>query len=133
MISEIQTQLWQQLMNGYNSLLRDHPLYIKHVEALVNWEEIQASRTGICSKCFVEAKTHFHHKDKTLIPEILRSIPLEIWYVPVKDIMYSTLSEIIENVLKKFEIEKNIAYFGVSKKNVVELCPTCHRKEHKKQ
>jgi hypothetical protein len=133
MDKELLIRLWKQLMTSYTSILQEHPLYILHIEALANWSEIQRSRTGICQKCFEEAKTHFHHKNKNLIPENPRSMPIEIWYLPVKDIMYLKPQKIIENIIKKFELDKQIKYFGVSRDEVIELCPKCHRKEHSKK
>lgn len=128
-----EAELWQSLISKYNLLLQQHILFKKHLLAIINWQELQAKKTGVCSVCKKDCKTHLHHKDTSLRPDSPRSTQLEIWYLPVKDIMYLSPDEIIENTLERFEVEKQIKYFGVNWSEVDELCPACHKKQHAKK
>jgi len=130
--TSVEFKIGNGLLLAYNRKLREHPLWAKHLGALNKWQRKKDRKTGNCSNCGKKAKTHFHHKDVSLKPKMIRSIPLEIWYVPVRSILDLTTEEIIEAYFKKMEVKKNIRYFSVSRSALLELCPQCHRKAHSK-
>jgi hypothetical protein len=116
-------------------ILEKMDIYIRSCEATDHWESLKAQKTHICELCGKDCATHYHHIDTTLRPKSLFGgfKYMRFW---AKD---SAIPLGPEEVLKYYlsyygieNIEKSTKYFSVSRNELIELCPSCHKRMHTK-
>ena len=126
-------ELREDYVNIANSIIEEKDWYIEHKNALEMWAYIQSTRTNICIICSEECKTHFHHIDKTLRPKYPVSGEAHIGWANADDILEGVHAIVVAYENKMLDsIIESTKYFGVTRNEVMELCPKCHRGKHSK-
>jgi hypothetical protein len=96
-----------------------------------------STKTGFCKHCgiYKGRKTHFHHIDTTIKPSKIAMLPI-ITYAKDEDILAGA-DAVINTYLElhyysQKQIEDTIRYYMTPLDELVELCPKCHKAQHKK-
>ena len=103
-------------------------------QAESNWDVLKSMKTGNCKNCGKPAATHLHHLDFSLRPKEVISFRHRDFWVH-KSVINKSPKEMVRfylNYYGKENIEQTIKYYSVSIDEVIELCPSCHRKAHSK-
>jgi ferredoxin len=118
-----------------NLLFQKTSIYKNYIEACINWDNLKSEKIMKCSQCGKVCLTHLHHLDKTARPKTVIDLGEKIYVYAISshDILLGAETVLFRYLQKnEKDLLASTRYFGVSSDEVIELCSSCHRKQHSK-
>lgn len=116
-------------------ILLESDIYFRSNQAYEYWERLKKEKNFICEACGKEGFTHYHHIDKTLRPEdLFYGFDHINFWADKKSILFGpkAVFDYFINYYGVENINKSVKYYSVARNELMELCPSCHRKIHSK-